>query len=477
MLQHAAAESWNGMTIATKETEKLPSGPAVIPPGFYRELIRLAFPIALQSFLLAAVSASDTMMLVRLSQNAMSAVSLASHVQFVQNMLLMVITGAGMILGAQYYGKGDAEAIKALKNIMLRLGAATSVLFFLLCMLMPRSIMDIFTNQEELIQIGARYLRFAAFSYLLTGISQVYLTMMKINRRPGRSARISAIAVVLNIALNYALIFGLGPIPALGVPGAAISTATARVVELGLAILLSPREGELKQRLGQLKSRSSTLSRDFVRVSLPLLGGLFVWGLGFTVYSVITGHMGKEVAAAAAVANVVRDLMCCTCEGTSAAAGIMVGNQLGAGNLALGKAYGERLLRISLVIGLISCVLVLAVLPPARRLSMLSDEAVGHLDKMLIIISVYMIARSANGIVINGIFASGGDTVFNMYSLATCMWGIAIPLSALGAFVFNWPVWLVYACTCLDEVGKIPWVLAHYKKYQWVRNLTRETLY
>ena len=290
------------MTIATKETEKLPSGPAVIPPGFYRELIRLAFPIALQSFLLAAVSASDTMMLVRLSQNAMSAVSLASHVQFVQNMLLMVITGAGMILGAQYYGKGDAEAIKALKNIMLRLGSATSVLFFLLCMLMPRSIMDIFTNQEELIQIGA-------------------------------------------------------------------------------------------------------------------------------------------------------------------------------GNLALGKAYGERLLRISLVIGLISCVLVLAVLPPAHRLSMLSDEAVGHLDKMLIIISVYMIARSANGIVINGIFASGGDTMFNMYSLATCMWGIAIPLSALGAFVFNWPVWLVYACTCLDEVGKIPWVLAHYKKYQWVRNLTRETLY
>ena len=121
--------------------------------------------------------------------------------------------------------------------------------------------------------------------------------------------------------------------------------------------------------------------------------------------------------------------------------------------------------------------LVLLVLPLAQKLSILSDEAMGHLDKMLIIIAVYMIARSANGIVINGIFASGGDTVFNMYSLATCMWGIAIPLSALGAFVFSWPVWLVYACTCLDEVGKIPWVLAHYRKYKWVRNLTRETLY
>ena len=416
---------------------------------FYRELFRLAFPIAVQSFLLAAVSASDTVMLGRLSQNAMSAVSLASLVQFIQNMLLIVITSAGMILGAQYYGKGDAGAIRQLKNIMLRLGALTSVLFFALCILIPEPVMDIFTDNEELIEIGGRYLRFAAFSYLLTGISQVYLTMMKINKHPGTSARISAVAVFLNIGLNYILIFGMG---------------------------LSGREGELRNRLDQLGTRSNVLSHDFLRVSLPLLGGIFVWGIGFTGYSVITGHMGPDVAAAGSVANVVRNLMVCTCVGASAAAGIMVGNELGAGNLEKGKLYGERLMRISLVIGVISMVLVLLLVPVVPRLFQLSDMAQEYLKDMLTIIAVYMVARSANEIVINGIFASGGDTVFNMYSLAVCMWGIAIPLSALGAFVFHWPVWVVYTCTCLDEIGKIPWVFAHYKKYKWVRNLTRENI-
>ncbi len=93
---------------------------------------------------------------------------------------------------------------------------------------------------------------------------------------------------------------------------------------------------------------------------------------------------------------------------------------------------------------------------------------------MMVIMAVYMIGRVINTVIINGIFAAGGDTLFDMYSLAVCMWGLAVPLAALGTFLFHWPVLLVYACTCLDEVGKIPWVLYHYKKYKWVKDLTHD---
>jgi len=196
--------------------------------------------------------------------------------------------------------------------------------------------------------------------------------------------------------------------------------------------------------------------------------------VGFTVYRIITGHMGPDVAAASSVASMLRDLMLSTCTGTSAAAGILVGNALGAGDLKRGREYGERLLRISLVIGLINCAIVLALTPLLPRVVHLNDVAKGYLTSMLFVIAVYMIATAATNVVINGIFAAGGDTLFNMYSLAVCMWGIAIPLTLLGAFVFHWPVVVVYACTCLDEVGKIPWVLAHFRKYKWVRNLTRQ---
>ena len=185
--------------------------------------------------------------------------------------------------------------------------------------------------------------------------------------------------------------------------------------------------------------------------------------------------MGTDAAAANSVAAVVRDLMCCLCNGLGSAGGIMVGNELGSGRLELGRQYGDRMAKISVVCGLLSTVLVLAACLPVAAFMHLTPEAHRLLIGMLIITAVYMIGRCMNTIIINGIFAAGGDTAFDMYSLAVCMWGLAVPLSFLGAFVFHWPVLIVFSCTCLDEVGKIPWVLAHYRKYKWVRDLTRNT--
>ena len=185
------------------------------------------------------------------------------------------------------------------------------------------------------------------------------------------------------------------------------------------------------------------------------------------------GHMGADAAAANSVAAVIRDLICCLCNGIGSAAGIMVGNELGAGRLEQGKAYGIRLKNISYVIGFFSTALVLALTPLVVRSVILTDTARSYLTGMMVIMSVYMIGRCVNTVTINGVLDGGGDTLFDMYSLAVCMWGIAIPLALLGAFVFHWPVLAVYACTCLDEVGKIPWVMLRFRKYKWVKDLTR----
>ena len=185
------------------------------------------------------------------------------------------------------------------------------------------------------------------------------------------------------------------------------------------------------------------------------------------------GHMGADAAAANSVSAVIRDLICCACNGIGSAAGIMVGNELGAGRLERGKAYGIRLKNISWVIGFGSTALVLALTPLVVRMVILTEEAQSYLTGMMIIMGIDMIGRCVNTITINGVLDGGGDTLFDMYSLAVCMWGIAIPLALLGAFVFHWHVLLVYACTCLDEVGKIPWVMYRFRKYKWVQNLTR----
>ena len=164
---------------------------------FYRNLLRLALPIALQSLMLALVAAGDALMLGRVAQNEMTAVSLATQIQFVQNMFLMAVTGAGAILGAQYWGKGDRRTLENIFNIMLRLCGLISVLFCGACELIPELLMRIFTHDEALILIGAAYLRIAGWSYLLTGISQCYLTIMKVTDHVKPGAFISSGAVLI----------------------------------------------------------------------------------------------------------------------------------------------------------------------------------------------------------------------------------------------------------------------------------------
>ena len=168
-----------------------------------------------------------------------------------------------------------------------------------------------------------------------------------------------------------------------------------------------------------------------------------------------------------------RDLICCMCNGIGSAAGIMVGNELGAGRLDRGRAYGIKLKNISYIIGIISTVLVLAVTPLVLQMVILTNEAKEYLTGMMVIMAVYMIGRCVNTVTINGVLDGGGDTLFDMYSLIVCMWFIAIPLALAGAFVLHWSPLAVYACTCLDEVGKIPWVMARFRKYKWVQDLTR----
>ncbi|MCR5040981.1 MAG: MATE family efflux transporter [Clostridia bacterium] len=442
---------------------------------FNRKLFRIALPIALQSLMLALVAAGDALMLGRVAQNEMTAVSLATQVQFVQNMFVTAVTGAGAILGAQYRGKGDDRTLSDLFDLMLLFNGLISLVFCLGCELAPGALMKIFASDAELISIGSGYLRIAGWSYLMTGVSQCFLTVMKVTDRVRECALISSGAVVLNIILNAVFIFGLLGAPAMNSKGAALATTIARAAELTMCVVMTLRKGFIRPAFDRFFRIPRSLVRDFARQFFPLSGGWVLWGTGFTLYTAVMGHMGPDAAAANSVAAVVRDLICCLCNGIGTAAGIMVGNELGAGELEKGKAYGVRLKNMSYVIGLVSTGLVLASTPAVLHAVRLTDTAREYLVGMMIITSVYMIGRCVNTVTINGVLDGGGDTVFDMYSLAACMWGLAVPLALLGAFVFHWHVLAVYACTCLDEVGKIPWVMIRFRKYKWVKNLTRQS--
>ena len=440
---------------------------------FYRKLVAIMAPIALQNLMLAMVAAADTVMLGRVDQNAMAAVSLATQIQFVQNMILGVVVSVIGILGAQYWGKGDKVVLGKLFGMGIRHCVVISVAFFIGCVFFPRYLMRLFANDETLIAIGVKYLKIAGWSYLLTGVSQCYMAIMKVSEHVPRTAWISSVTVVINIILNSVFIFGLFGVPAYGAEGAAIATLIARVIEVLWCIVSSYQNSFIRLELRNLFSFERLLAKDYWRCALPLLGAYLFWGVGFTSYTAIIGQLGPDAAASNAIAAGVRDLMCCLCNGLCTAGGILIGNELGAGRLDQGRKYGDRLAILSYIIGFFCTFVILAIIPVVKHYMKLTDKAQGYLVGMFVILSIYMIGRCVNTIIINGIFSAGGDTMFDFYSLAVCMWGLAVPCALISAFWLHWHVLIVYSCTCLDEVGKIPWVMHHYRKYKWVKNLTR----
>lgn len=440
---------------------------------FYRQLRALVIPIAFQQFMLAAVSASDAVMLGMLSQDAMAAISLAGQVQFVFGLYLAAMTIGASMFAAQYWGKRDKDAVERILGMVLRFTLLVSIGFSLVTALLPRAVMGIFTSDSALIEAGGVYLRTVSPSYLLCGICQVYLCVMKSCGRAAAASRISSVGVAANIVLNALLIFGLLGFPRLEVAGAAVATVLARVIELAGACMDARGPERIHLRRRYLRAPERSCRREFWKYVAPVLGNEIVWGVGFTMSSVIMGRLGSDAVAAHSVAGIVKNLLICLCLGIGSGGGVLVGNELGAGNLERARQHGQRIARLSILSGLLAGVALLLLSPAILRFARLTPAARGYLKGMLAICACYCVGKSINSTVIGGIFCAGGDSRFGFLCDAVTLWGITVPLGLLAAFVWRLPVIGVYVIVHLDEFIKLPAVYIHFKKYKWVKDLTQ----
>ena len=434
------------------------------------EIIRLALPMALQQFMTALVGACDAIMLGKLSQNAMSAVSLATQVTFVFNLFMYAfVTGENMFV-AQYYGKGDYKGISKIFSLVTKACGVVAVIFLIGTFFFPRQIMAVLTNEEELITLGSEYLRVIGISYLLSSIAQTFLAIMKNCNAVNVSTLINSVMVILNIILNAVFIFGLFGCPEMGIRGAAVATVLATVVQVVWSV------GYVLGRIQSVKLNLHRCEREitshFWQKAIPLLINNLAWGIGFSMYSVVMGHLGTDAVAANGIANISKNLIVCFCLGLGNAGSIIVGNRLGANRLEEAKEAGGLLTRTAIIAGILSGLVLIILSPFITRMVDLTPTACGYLQKMLLICSYYIAGKSVNCMTIGGIFAAGGDSKFGMLCDSVTLWCITVPLGCICAFILKLPVMVVYFVLNLDEIIKLPVVYKHYKKYKWIKNLT-----
>lgn len=440
-----------------------------------REIRKIVIPIALQNLLVTIVNASDAIMLGSLNEASLSAANLAGQLMQVYNFFLISLCIGTTVLAAQYWGKEDTVSVKKVLHITLQISITGGVIFFLLCIFVPQIVMSFFTSDYELITLGSEYLRYVSASYLFMGFSQVYMIIMKNTGRVAQSATYGAIAVFVNIILNTILIFGFFGFPKLGIIGAAIATSIARFVEFVLTVISSSKYKSTGFSIKELFKRHKSLERKYIRYTLPGVVQTMSWRIGTTVNVAILGHMSSEIISANAVTNIVFDIMSAIAMAYASGCGTIVGQALGNGELDNAKQYGDFMVKKSLIIGTVIGILTFLISPLILVLAgTLSVKSKYYLQLMLLIISIKMIGKFNNATLSKGIFVAGGDLKYHMKIDIINMWCVIVPLSLISAFVFKVPVIFVYLIMNMDEYTKMYYEISRYRKYIWIKNLTKK---
>lgn len=447
--------------------------------NFHRQMYKLLIPLVIQNLLNAAVSSCDVVMLNYVGQSSISAVSLAANYASVISMVYYGLGTGATLLCAQYYGKRDFQAIQVVEGIALRYSLMLTSMVSVLAFTAPQAMMRLFTEDAELIAIGGEYIRVMGITYLCWGILEIYMAVLRSIGRVTVCMVLNVMTFVLNILLNAVFIFGLLGAPRLGARGVAIATAASRVAELIGCFVVSAFSQDVKLKLSYMFRRNKLLTGDFIRLALPALGNDLSWGLAFSMYSVILGHLGNDAVAANSMVVVVRNLSSTFCFAVASAGGILLGNVMGEGKLDKAKDYASQVMKMTVLSGLAGAVILIACMPLVLRFAAtsLSQTAMGYLKVMLWINTYYIMGGAVNTSLIAGVFRAGGDTRFGLICDTIDMWCYAVPLGFFAAFVLKLPVLWVYFLLCTDEFVKWPWVIAHYRSGKWAKNITREGLF
>ncbi len=443
---------------------------------FYRTLFHMLVVVALQNVVAYSVNMADNIMLGSYDQVALSGAATVNQVYFMVQQFAISIGNGLVVLASQYWGKRQVAPIRTLTGISLKLGIIIGGCILVICGFFPDLLLRLFTNSPEIIAEGKVYLLLVMWSFFLFMISNILMSALRAVEIVNISFYISIVSLVVNVSINYVLIFGKLGFPEMGIRGAAIGTLIARSVELIIVLIYLAR---VDTRLnlfsgGGVWRYDRELKRDFTKVYIPIMCAQVLWGVSVPMQTAILGHLSADAIAANSVATTFYQYLKVVVQAMSAVSAVLIGKSIGEGNIARVRSDGRTLAVIDVIIGTGLGMALIALRNPLLSLYNLNDEATLLALRLILVMGFVMIGMSYQMPVSMGIIQGGGDTKFTMKMNLISTWCIVMPLSFMAAFWWKFPVVLVVIVIQSDQIFKCLPVFVHFRKYTWMKKLTRE---
>ena len=446
--------------------------------SFYRRVLQIAIPIALQSLITIGVNMMDTIMLGSMGETQLSASSLANQFVHVYQIFCMGLGMGASVLIARFWGMQDKENLRKSITIMLRLTLILSALFTLATLIAPRSIMRIYTPDEGIIAAGKRYMRWVVACYFFHGLT---LTLTLVLRNVGLMKvplYTSIGAFFVNVFFNWVFIFGKLGMPRMEIEGAALGTLISRAFEfsiIGGYFFLKDRR--IGYRVKHIFMKCADLVRDYIKISIPVLVSDGLLALGNNAVGMIFGRLGENFVAAQAITAVVQQCSTVVIQGVSQSAAIITGNTLGEGDVPRTQAQGEAFAGLAMALGLIAGGIILIIGHPVVNFYHMTAETNRIAYALMGAQALIVFFQSCNSMLTKGVLRGGGDTRFLMVADIFFLWVASIPLGALAGLVWHLPTFWIYCFIRIDQVIKSFWCIFRLRSGKWIKKVSHvETL-
>lgn len=441
--------------------------------GFYKRLLLLAAPLALQNIITYSVSLADNIMVGRLGELALSGAYVGNQLQNVLHMLVMGLSAALLVLGSQFWGKRETDKVQSIVGIALKFGFGAGLLLLAATLITPAGILRLFTDDTAVMTEAMKYLVIIRFTYVFFCVTQVLVASMRCVETVRIGMFLSLMTFVVNVTLNWILIFGNLGAPALGIRGAAIATLAARVLEtLVMVLYVRFADHKLRLRFRRLMRTETELLKRFFRYGLPVILGDIFWGINLAMQGAIMGRLGATALASVSIANVVFSMMSVAVYGTAGATAIIIGQTVGSGDHSRLRSYVQTLQVLFVGIGLISGAAIYGSRLLIPLIYDLEPATLAMVRSFLTVLSILIVGTAYQMSSLTGIVRAGGATHFVLINDLIHIWGFVIPAAALAAFVFSASPVVVFTLLKSDQILKCIVAFIKVNRYRWIKNLT-----
>ena len=441
---------------------------------FYKKFFLLMIPMALKELISSLVNLVDTIMVGQLGESSIAAVGIGNQVYFLYTVFLFGLSCGAGVFSSQFWGIQDVKSMRKILGLNLVLSVVLSAIFMLVAAVFPVQIFKSFHADAPTLSEGVTYLRIVCIGYIATAITTAFDSSVCSSEKAALPFLVRAIGLVVNIFLNWVLIFGKLGAPVMGIKGAAIATVIARCSEL--AVMLGVVYGKKMIQAAKPKELFS-IPRDlvvrFFQTSSPVILNEMAWSVGIFMYSWVFARISPDAMVIVTIVQNVERLMLVFFHGSGNAGGVFIGKAVGAGRYDEAYTYGKRLIVLSAITSVLLSVVFILCRPLILLPYQVSAEVYTECMRLLIVIAVMMNIKSITFLLIVGAFRNGGDTRSAMLIDVGCVWLVGVPMVVLGGLILHLPLIVSYAMMCAEEVVKIFISVRHFKTKKWIKNVVQ----